>query len=499
MTHAGEDHGEAEAVGGGDDVGIANGAAGLDDGGCAGFSDDFKPIRKREEGIGSGDASGEREHRLHGAEAGRIDAGHLAGANAERLTVARVDDGVGLNVLADFPRKEERGELVGRRLTLRDGFDFGGGDAAEVGILEKQTAGNLFEDALIRGGANDHKTKILLCGETLPGFGSEAGSGYGFDKQRGHFFGGVAVDLAIDADDGAEGGDGIGDQGLAVGVEDVGAGGRAAGIGVLDDGDHGLVEFLAERPAGVEVDEVVVAEFLALKLRGGGNSGAGAVDIEGGALMGVLPVAERLRERIDEAERRGKIVIESNGCVRGGRRSIGVGRGQAFESVGDGGVVGGGGGEGALGETPAGFQRESAPMGGELFGEGGVVGRRGDDGDVFEILGGGANHRGTANVDVLDDFREGDARFSGGFLEGVEIDHDHIDGLDAMSSGLIAMAGVFAAEENAAVNFGMQRLNAAVEHLRKAGERGDVADGKAGVAEGPGSAAGGDQLDAVGC
>jgi hypothetical protein len=35
VADAGEDHGEAEAVGGGDDFGVADGAAGLDDGGDA--------------------------------------------------------------------------------------------------------------------------------------------------------------------------------------------------------------------------------------------------------------------------------------------------------------------------------------------------------------------------------------------------------------------------------------------------------------------------------
>ena len=492
VTHSGKDHGEAEAVGGGDDVSVADGAAGLDDGGGAGLGDDLKTIGKREEGIGSGDASGERKHGFHGAEAGRIDARHLAGADAEGLAVAGVDDGVGLDVLADFPGKEERGELVGSGPALRDGFDVSGRNASEVGILEQQAAGNLLQHALVGSRANDDEAEILFCGEALARLGSEAGSGDGFDKERGHFFGGIAVDFAIDADDRSEGGDGIGDQGFAVGVEDIGAGGRAAGIGVLDDGDHGLVEFLTEGPAGVEVDEVVVAELLALELLGGGDAGAGAVDVKRSALVGIFAVAERLRERVDEAQGGGEVVAE----VRGGVNA-GMGSGQSFEGIGDGGVVGGGGGEGALGEAPAGFERESAVMGGEFLGEGGVVGGRGDDGDIFEILGGGADHGGTANVDVLDNFSEADAGFGCGFLEGVEVDDDHIDGLDAVGGGLVAMAGIFATEEDAAMDFGMKGLDAAVEHLREAGEVGDIADGEAGVAEGLGGASGGDELDAV--
>ncbi len=43
----------------------------------------------------------------------------------------------------------------------------------------------------------------------------------------------------VNADDAAEGGDGIGGEGFLVSLEDGCAGGRAAGVGVLDDGDHG--------------------------------------------------------------------------------------------------------------------------------------------------------------------------------------------------------------------------------------------------------------------
>jgi hypothetical protein len=71
---------------------------------------------------------------------------------------------------------------------------------------------------------------------------------------------------AIDADDAAKGGDGIGGERFLIGLKDGCAGGRAAGVGVLDDDDGGLVELLGQLPAGVEIDEVVEAEFLALEL-----------------------------------------------------------------------------------------------------------------------------------------------------------------------------------------------------------------------------------------
>ena len=153
--------------------------------------------------------------------------------------------------------------------------------------------------------------------------------------------------------------------------------------------------------------------------------------------------------------------------------------GELLEGVGDRGVIRGGECEGRLGETPAGFAGERAAVGVELFGERGVVGGRCNDGDVFKILRRGAHHRWAANVDVLDDLGEGGAGTRGGLFEGVEIDDHHVDRLNAVALDGSAMLGVFADVEDAAVDFGVESLDAAIEHLRKAGELGDVADFKA--------------------
>ena len=56
--------------------------------------------------------------------------------------------------------------------------------------------------------------------------------------------------------------------------------------------------------------------------------------------------------------------------------------------------------------------------------------------------------------------------------------------------------GIFAAMQNAAMHFGMQRLDAAIEHFRESGEFGDVFDGNAGVAQELGRASGRDEFDA---
>jgi hypothetical protein len=57
---------------------------------------------------------------------------------------------------------------------------------------------------------------------------------------------------------------------------------------------------------------------------------------------------------------------------------------------------------------------------------------------------------------------------------------------------------VGAALENAAVDLGVERLDAAVEDFGVAGEGGHIDDGQAGVAQGGGRAAGGEQFHAEG-
>src|SRR5580698_4964153 len=121
VAHAGEDHGEVEAVGGGDDVVVAHGAAGLNHGGGAGFGGFFDAVGEWEKGVGGDDAAGERRLRFHHGDFYGINAAHLAGSDAEGGAVFGEDDGVGFDVLRDFPGEAHRGHF------------FGGGDALGYG------------------------------------------------------------------------------------------------------------------------------------------------------------------------------------------------------------------------------------------------------------------------------------------------------------------------------------------------------------------------------
>src|SRR5260370_7569227 len=66
VSYPGENHGDAELVGGGDDLRVADGASRLDAGGGAGFGHGFEAIGEGEERIGGVAPAGDRPDGLHG-------------------------------------------------------------------------------------------------------------------------------------------------------------------------------------------------------------------------------------------------------------------------------------------------------------------------------------------------------------------------------------------------------------------------------------------------
>jgi hypothetical protein len=84
-----------------------------------------------------------------------------------------------------------------------------------------------------------------------------------------------------------------------------------------------------------------------------------------------------------------------------------------------------------------------------------------------------------------------------GLGEGVEVDDDEVDRADAMLGHGRDMVRIVADGEQAAMHFGVERLDAAVHHLGKAGQVRNVAHLEARLAQRFGGAAGRDQFDAV--
>ena len=79
---------------------------------------------------------------------------------------------------------------------------------------------------------------------------------------------------------------------------------------------------------------------------------------------------------------------------------------------------------------------------------------------------------------------------SRGFLKGIEIDDNHVDGEDFVSGDGCFVFGIATDIEEAAMHAGVEGFDASIEHFGKAGEVADVADGESGVAEGARCSAG---------
>ena len=138
--------------------------------------------------------------------------------------------------------------------------------------------------------------------------------------------------------------------------------------------------------------------------------------------------------------------------------------------------------------------RQRAVVGIQLLDDAGVLRRIGRHRDAREILRRRAQHRRTADVDVLDDLVHRGVGSGRHLLERIQVEHQQVDRRDAVFGHHRVVDA--RAPEQAAVDHRMQRLDAAVHHFREAGDVADVPDLQAGVAQRLGGAAGGQQFDA---
>ena len=116
MPHSGENHGGIQPVRGSNHFRVPDRPARLDDCGSSRANNDFQTVGKGKEGVGGGHAAGERQNGFHRAKFRCIHAAHLAGADAQRLTIFRIDNCVRFDVLADAPGEQQSGQFIfGRR------------------------------------------------------------------------------------------------------------------------------------------------------------------------------------------------------------------------------------------------------------------------------------------------------------------------------------------------------------------------------------------------
>ena len=183
---------------------------------------------------------------------------------------------------------------------------------------------------------------------------------------------------------------------------------------MLDDG-HGRrnlrIELRHELDRRVGVPEIVVGELLALVLHGCRHSRAPLAGyVEGRPLVRVLAIAQLLGEpagdrtpaRCALAQGLGEPVADRR--IVGGRARVGLGRQRLAQR-----------------------QTRGAAVLGHLGQDRRIVLRIDHDRHGSVVLGGGPDHRRPADVDVLDALGIGRA-LRHGRLEGVEIDHEQIDG-----------------------------------------------------------------------
>jgi len=242
------------------------------------------------------------------------------------------------------------------------------------------------------------------------------------------------------------------------------------------DNRHGrrLIAQLANQfIRGVRVIDVIVGERFALNLSRRSDAGPVlASDIESRILVRVLAIAQRLVQLAAKANpvRSGLVQLAriptGNRCVIRRRPRIGLGC-----------------------ELAAGAAADPAARARHLGQHRIQVTTIRTDRNEVAILGRGAQHGRTANIDILDTVLKSRARRHGRF-ERVEVDINEIDRLDTVFFCVSLVAVIVAQIKQAAMHGRVQRLHPPIHHFRIAGEISDVFDVEPSFFESAGRAAG---------
>ena len=200
--------------------------------------------------------------------------------------------------------------------------------------------------------------------------------------------------------------------------------------------------------------------------------------------MRVLAIAQRLDE------------LSSEGGI-GRRRIAKLSLSKlAGEPLADRRIIDRGAREGLGGEPHSRREDRRAVICGHLLKQQRIILRLDDDGDACMVLGRGADHRRTADIDLLDCLIRVYASRNR-LLERIEIDDQEIEGLDSMIPQGVLVLEAAAGCEQPAMDLGMERLHPAVHDLGKAGQGRDIPHCDIRLDQGSCSAAGRDDLDAL--
>ncbi len=129
-------------------------------------------------------------------------------------------------------------------------------------------------------------------------------------------------------------------------------------------------------------------------------------------------------------------------------------------------------------------------------GDGGIVRRIGHHGDAFKIFRRRADHRRSADVNIFDQLLRSKVRLRGSGFEGIEIDHNEIDGRDFVFGCLLAITRIPAPEQNSAMHFRVQSFDSPAEHFGPSSQFGNIAHGNPSLTQQARSAPRRNNLDA---
>ena len=244
----------------------------------------------------------------------------------------------------------------------------------------------------------------------------------------------------------AECGDRIARERVGIGLGERIAGGQSTSVVVLEDRDGRriVLELGHELDGGVHIEQVVVAERLAVVL----GEQAFEVSVVGAGLVGVFAVAKWGAGRFEQGQHFGLSALADPGA--------------------DGGIVTGGDTKGGSSHAPAEVEVGAHAIA-ERIDEVGVLAARRDADHVGEVLGRSANEGDATDVDFFDDlpfFSAGSQRL----LEGVEVHDDQVDGANAMLGDIGIVRAESTAGQDAAKDHGVQRLYASTQHFSRIGD-----------------------------
>src|SRR5438132_552092 len=256
-----------------------------------------------------------------------------------------------------------------------------------------------------------------------------------------HGLGELARHDPVRPDDPAERRDRVAHESAPVRLRDLVVRCYAARVLVLDDRDGRLSEVDRDSPRRVDVQHVVEARGLAVQLLHRRHRAIfTAHRVHRRLLVRVLAIAQVA----DLAERERQLVGELHpGLAREARCDRRVVRRRMAEGLG--------------GEHATGLERDVAPQL-QLVEHRGVTLRPRDDDNVLVVLRRGAEDRGAADVDLVEQHA---AALSRGRVlrEGIEVDGDEVDRLDALALELLAMRRIVAAREERGMNLRVERLH----------------------------------------